>query len=338
MSHEIYENDKIITVGEKAWHGLDDNRLAASLDDVANEILNFEVHTAPMYYPNPLTGEMMPTEKKVTYRMLTTSNGQPQHLKLGEVGAQYEVFQNRDFIEALRPIEESGLTSVETAGTLCNSRKGWVMFKLNEIEPVPGDRYDMYLAAFNSFDGSTATGFVKTCVRIVCDNTWRQALNNKTAKILSARHTKNVKVNFTEIRDAISLATQESYVTEEKLRRLSQICVQSEDQILKVVKVVFSQDLETAAARGENEKTVKARKSRVIDDIVHLFHAGRGQDLEYVAGTGLALFNAITEFTNHVSGADRKNASTADSRLNSVLFGPAAKINDRAYDAILALA
>jgi hypothetical protein len=76
------------------------------------------------------------------------------------------------------------------------------------------------------------------------------------------------------------------------------------------------------------------RKPRMLDPIIHLFHNGIGHDLEGFKGTGLALWNAITEHNNHYSGSK----STYDSRVESVLFGAGSRINEKAESAILALA
>lgn len=335
MSHDKYENDTILTSGARAWHMLDENQPVVSFEEVKDRVHNYQVFEKPLIYFDDFTGQQVISDKKITYRVVTDKiSGLPKMIKLGEVGKNYTVLQPAEHMEILEPIAESGLVSVDTAGTLLNGTKGWVLFKLNEIEPVPGDRYDMYLMAYNSFDGSSLTGFCRTCVRVVCHNTWKQALNARAARILSTKHTRNVKSNLEEIREALSLASDESLVTEQKLKRLAEICVQSEEQILKVVKVVFTQkDTDNLESIIESK-----RKSRVEDDILNLYYNGKGQDIPGVEGTGLALFNAITEYTNHVSGSTRKNASTADSRLNSVLFGSAAKINDKAAEAILQLA
>jgi hypothetical protein len=48
MSHEITSADKVFTVGEQAWHGLDDNRKGPRLTaEEAKTYLNWRVKKVP---------------------------------------------------------------------------------------------------------------------------------------------------------------------------------------------------------------------------------------------------------------------------------------------------
>lgn len=311
---------------------LPESAAATTLDQVKDRILNFEVFESPLKQVNPITGELEEADHKMTYRI-----HENDFVKLGEVGYSYKILQNNEWVDNLRFIEESGKTQISTAGSILNGAKTWVLFKLLDIEPVPGDIYHCYLMAFNSHDGSTSVGYCATSVRVMCRNTWKKALDPQVARILAARHTVNVVSNLEIIRQGIDLLTNEFKATEEQLYNMAQLRVESEEQIQKVVKVVFDQthSIEQAIKKYDMTTLESMRKPRTLDDVINLFYHGKGQELESVKGTGLALFNAITEYTNHYSGNDRKDPSTPDSRLNSVLFGPGSTLNNRAAEAVV---
>lgn len=305
----------------------------SSLEEVKENILNFEVMEKPLTFKGLDDTTDILSDKKITYRVGTSLSGFPELIKLGEVGKNYQVLQNSKFVDDDKDIAESGLVTLSGAGFLSEGRKVFLQYKSTTIEPVPGDQYECFLLKFNSHDGSTLVGYSLTITRVVCLNTFQRAINAKSNRILACRHTKNMERNLDEIKEAIDLVNFDFVATEEKLKRLAEITIKSEEDIRKIVKVVFSQKKLENLVSEEDE-----RKPRVLDDIVHLFQYGKGQDIQGVKGTGLALFNAITEYTNHVSGTNRKNQSTPDSRLDSVLFGSSARINDKAMTEILQLA
>jgi hypothetical protein len=63
-----------------------------------------------------------------------------------------------------------------------------------------------------------------------------------------------------------------------------------------------------------------------------LFEEGIGNDIDGVAGSLWAAYNAVTEFTTHHRG------HSANSRLNSLWFGDSKKVNERALKAAMDLA
>lgn len=299
-----------------------------SLDDVLANTLGWEVMEKPMFYKDLDGSTDVLSDKKITYRVATSKEGQPELVKLGEVSNKYVVMQNEKFVNDDRDIYESGLLTLVGAGSLRQGSVVFMQYLVNSIEPVEGDKYNCYLMKFNSHDGSRAYGWCATSERVRCRNKFNAVLANKATQKLTARHTKNLHFAAAEIQESLDLVNGGFIATEEKLKRLAAITIESEEQIRKVVKVAFSQkDAEKALEDDE-------RKPRMLDPIIHLFHNGIGHDLDGFKGTGLALWNAITEHNNHYSGSK----STYDSRVESVLFGAGSRINEKAESAILALA
>ena len=242
MAHEIHENDTVLTVGARAWHGLDINQMSADLNEVKRIVFPWEPAELPLVAYHPLTGMPIPSGHKKIYRMVNQSIENPggDYYELGEVGTGYQLLTNSQMIDHVKPIFETGLLAVETAGSLFNGRKTWIMGKLTEYEPVPGDTRLGYVAFFNSHDGSTRAGWICTEVRIVCDNTRRLAMQSGVSKVLSVKHTSGLTVNLEKIRDAINLLHGGFSATQEQLKELARITISTEDQIKKIVKVAFS--------------------------------------------------------------------------------------------------
>ncbi len=107
MSHGIEETDKVFTVGEQAWHGLDHNRKGPRLTaEQAREYLNWEVKKVPAVYDDqPVPGAWF-TVRNDTDKVL------------GVVGDMYEVIQNEWLFKLLDPVAEKGACLFETGGSL----------------------------------------------------------------------------------------------------------------------------------------------------------------------------------------------------------------------------
>src|SRR5690606_6346119 len=67
--------------------------------------------------------------------------------------------------------------SIETAGSLGGGRKIWALANMGEQADVgKGDRIGGYLLAATACDGSMASEFIFTSVRVVCQNTLHMAV------------------------------------------------------------------------------------------------------------------------------------------------------------------
>src|SRR5512143_2061461 len=107
MSHEITATDTVFTVGEQAWHGLDDNRKGPRLTaEEAKAYLNWRVKKVPAKYAGrPVDGAFY------TVREDTDA-------VLGVVGSQYSVIQNGWLFKLLEPVVDQGACIYETGGSL----------------------------------------------------------------------------------------------------------------------------------------------------------------------------------------------------------------------------
>ncbi len=107
MSHEITDTDKVFTVGEQAWHGLDDNRKGPRLTaEEAKAYLNWRVKKVPATYEGKPVDGAFYTVREDTDAVL------------GVVGSQYSVIQNHWLFKLLEPVVDQGACIYETGGSL----------------------------------------------------------------------------------------------------------------------------------------------------------------------------------------------------------------------------
>jgi len=124
---------------------------------------------------------------------------------LGVVGETYHPIQNEANCELLNALVDESGAHFETAGSLYSGRQVFVTMKLPETMMLAGsDAHELYIAALNSHDGSTAFRFMVTPVRIVCANTQALAISQAKSSF-SIRHTETAKGRIAEARRALGL-------------------------------------------------------------------------------------------------------------------------------------
>lgn len=98
---------------------------------------------------------------------------------LGVVTDRYKVVQNEEAFSFADSLLGQGVR-YETAGSLQEGKKVWLLAKMPEKFKILGDEVTPYLVFFNSHNGPEAIKVAMTPVRVVCQNTLNLALN--TAK------------------------------------------------------------------------------------------------------------------------------------------------------------
>jgi hypothetical protein len=82
----------------------------------------------------------------------------------------------------------------------------------------------------------------------------------------------------------------------------------------------------------ENEPNPSTRMKNMIEEIMGLCEAGRGNNLPSVSGTFWTAYNGVTEYLGYQRGNSESN------RLNSLWFGDSANLNKHALETALAMA
>jgi len=251
--------------------------------------------------------------------------GQP----LGIVGNRYETFQNSDLVrtvydcgaEVFNP--ESGFShpwnNAKTLGTfgnvgggsLRNGERVFIQMELPELY-VGKSNVKRYITTTNSHDGSLALGFGTTNQVICCQNTFNIA-NRELAKI---RHTESMQFKIDEavksLRKVLTFENSQLEVFTEASGRSFE-----RNHIEDIVKAVFNVNMNADA------REISGRKKNQIAQLSRDIN----RSIDEQGETLWALFNGVTRYTNHSTGAKDKDYN--------LLFGNEAAINERAFNTMV---
>lgn len=297
---------------EKPWHGLGTMVMEAPTSARALELagLDWRVEQRPAQTVDGIElkgffANIRSTDQKV----------------LGVVTDKYRVVQNEDAFAFTDALLGEGVT-YETAGSLQEGRKVWLLAKLPHRYIISGDEITPYLVFSNSHDGTGAIRVAMTPVRVVCNNTLNLAL--ETAKrSWSAAHTGNLAGKMQDARQTLLYA--DNYMAElgKAFERLHRTKV-TDRQVLDYINCLFP----------ETEKLTPLQKkniSRMKEDLRVRFY--EAPDLKGTEKDGYRFINAVSDFATHA----KPIRETKNYREN--LFGRTVDGNaliDRAYDMMCA--
>lgn len=314
MAHAI---ESMFYVGETPWHGLGQKlgEAPTTAEAIKQAGLDWSVKTVPLF-----TAEGKPVPSQATIRETDGS-------VLGVVGQRYHVLQNEKAFEFFDPFVSSGLVNLETAGSLSDGKRVWILARIasgSDVGIVGDDAIRKFIMLSNSHDGTTSIRVGFTPVRIVCANTLAMAHNSESSALIRLRHTASAGQNLTNLREVMNLANQSFEATAEQFRTLARYDISAKD-LRAYVKTVLGH-----AATPDDQ--LSSRATNQIDQVEQLFSIGRGQDLPGVRGTVWAAYNAVTEYLTHAATDD------ADKRYSSLWFGGNAQRNTVALVEALKLA
>ncbi len=323
--------DEIIRMaysGSRPWHGKGaDLSEGADIETWKREAgLNFIVAKAPVRYaPDGLEGgTQVFADRFVTFRKDT---GTP----LGVVSDKYKIVQPAEIIDFYRKFVEAGSMTLETAGTLLDSRRVWGLARLDhEIKLPGGDVTRPYFLLTTSYDGETATIGTFTGVRVVCWNTlnmaYEQREGDKVKSIVSGfsiGHMSTFKPAQAQAQTENLIRAANEY--EARAQLLAQTGVNDDAMLRYFVGLVGKED-----QKGHMTKQSAAK----IDRLIALYRSGPGAQLASAKGTAFGLLNAVTRFVDH-EAPERKSGN---GRLVSAWYGAGKTLKNRAMSEALALA
>ncbi len=326
MAHEI---ESMFSVNEVPWHGL--GTVLDRPPTVAEAM-----RAAGLDWTVALRG--VRTEDGVEVPGARATVRESDGRVLGCVGTAYTPLQNAEAFDFFDPFVAAGEATLETAGSLREGSRIWVLAKLARDPSVivPGDEVNKFILLANAHDGSLTVrvGFVP--IRVVCANTLALAEAHRASKLLRVRHQKNVVASLAQIHDVINTANASFEATAEQYRYLAATDI-VEDDLKRYVKTVFAPRstamiVAPSVIEGELLDDEDESKSRVYDSVKRLFETGRGAQLPGVRGTLWAAYNAVTEYIGYERGQSQ------DTRVDSMWFRGGAKLNARALESALAMA
>lgn len=320
MSANINENSRVFTVGT-AWHGLGQvvESAVTALEAIKLAKLDYGVKMVDLFQGESLSGLLKVPDAKAIIREDTRN-------VLGITTQKYKIVQNTDAFSFFDVVVGEGQAIYHSAGALGLGEKIWMMAKLpNDIVINSEDKVEKYLLLSNSHDGKSSLRMYFTPVRVVCQNTLNLSMADAKNGI-SIRHTGNIKTKIDEARRVLGISIN-YYDQFEKITK------QMEEKVLTYneVESYFNNVLNV-----KDEQDVSTRKSNQKDELISLFHHGKGQKLGNKESLWKA-YNAVTEYVDHYRTVKNIDED-ATNKLNSIWFGSGAKLKDKAYnEAVLML-
>ena len=297
---------------EKPWHGLGTMVAEApnSKDALRLAGLNWKVLQEPVYTENEeliqgYKANVRDTDRKV----------------LGVVTDRYKVIQNEEAFAFTDTLLGEGVR-YETAGSLQEGRRVWMLARLPREFIIGGERISPYMVFSNTHDGSGAVKTALTPIRVVCNNTLNLAL--RTAKrSWSMIYTGDISGKIEEAKNTLLLADEYMTALGQEFEDLRKIKL-SEKQVLDYIKILLPMEENYSLLQKRGVEKLRAdMKMRYFD----------APDLKGVGNNGYRFVNAVSDFATH-STPRRKTANYKEN-----IFARTADGNpmiDRAYQLVKA--
>ena len=206
---------------------------------------------------------------------------------LGVVSDRYKIIQNREAFAFTDTLLGSGVR-YETAGSLQEGKRVWLLARLPREYIMAGERIAPYLVFSNSHDGSGAVRVALTPIRVVCNNTLNLALNT-ARRSWSMIHTGNIKDKMQEAKDTLFMAEEYMESLGEEFVRLRGQKV-TDDQVKEYVEQLLPMDKDATAVQEKN--TLRLR-----EDMLRRYYAA--PDLRGVGNNAYRFINAVSDFATH---------------------------------------
>jgi phage/plasmid-like protein (TIGR03299 family) len=318
MAHGLLANDTMFSVRQVPWHGL--GTVIENAPTIAEGIqlagLDWGVEMSDLTIKS--TGELS------EYRSIIR---QDINAELGIVGQRFHPLQNIDAFNFFDPFLENGLATLETAGSLFDGKKVWILAKIagTPVQIKGHDEIIRYVLLSNGHDGNTSVNVGFVPVRCVCNNTLSMALNSKASKLIKVKHTQNVKVNVQSVFDIMNLVNQEFEATEQQYRYLASQDINQSD-LEKYVKLIFGKEDKKLKLKEDDEMVIES--NRVVSKVLAMWD----QNKDVTPNNFWGAYNLVNTYLCHEDGRSQEG------RLNKMWFGESARKDKQALELALKMA
>ena len=306
MAHMIMETDQMFSVREKPWHYELTKEHTKIIQEAPNSRealvaagLDWNVVSMPVYQEN---GLLIPGYK--------ANVRDKDNMVLGIVSGRYKIVQNTEafeFTDSLIGETENGEVRYETAGSLYNGKKVWLLAKLPTTK-VLDDDVEPYLCFANSFDGSGAVQVCITGIRVVCQNTLNIALNTAKRK-WSTKHVGDMQSKLEEAKLCLRMADSYMANLDVEADRLANAKLY-EEEIEKILDEMFPVD----------DKTTERKKSNILQFKQNFWKAYDMPDITKFGSSAWRGVNAMSDVITHAAPA-RNTATYNENRWAKIMDG-----------------
>ena len=272
--------------------------------------LNWKVLQEPVY-----------TENKELIQGYKANVRDTDRKVLGVVTDRYKVIQHEEAFAFTDTLLGEGVR-YETAGSLQEGRRVWMLARLPREFIIGGERISPYMVFSNTHDGSGAVKTALTPIRVVCNNTLNLAL--RTAKrSWSMIHTGDISGKIEEAKNTLLLADEYMTALGQEFEDLRKIKL-SEKQVLDYIKILLPMEENYSLLQKRGVEKLRAdMKMRYFD----------APDLKGVGNNGYRFVNAVSDFATH-STPRRKTANYKENIFARTADGN--PVIDRAYQLVKA--
>ena len=323
MAHEILNHNGIAQAiygrGRPAWHNLGQVMPEYLSWDDALAVVDYEVECRGAFYA--AKGGMQSAPGQVVVGRW--QNGIERPLAL--VGDGYEPVQNRDAFAVCRL-----LGRIDTAGTLADGRRAWMLVHL-ESESFsigkPEDQIETYVLVSNAHDGKQAVRMALTTIRVVCANTEGAAISqakNSKKSYFAIPHTGNALPEVERVSKILIAAKAGVSATRDAFELIASRKLDGARRA-EIIERLFGW------AEADRDKEISERVKENRAETLKLIQSFLDLDPLADPSTGWGTFNALTAWSDH--GRTCRDDAT---RFESAHFGAGARFKARALKEIVA--
>lgn len=319
MSHAV---ETMFSVREVPWHGLGVilDAPPSSEEAIKQAGLDWGVEARDIFWQskmNPQRFVQVP-ERKMLVR---TKDESP----LSVVGRDYQVLQNLEAFQFFDPIVDAKIAAYETAGSLQDGRKIWILARINEDFQIGvGDVIRQYVLLCNGHDGNTGVMIQPTPIRVVCNNTLMASLG--AGMVQHIVHRGDLKAKMEQAADIIGFTTKRFQELKTQYLFMASKTITTEQRIDYLRALIPD-------VSSEASPRMRSRVAAQRDGILQLLDTGRSTALpNFDKGTVWAIYNCAVEFADWSLGSRSRDIG------NYQLFGQGALFKRRALDLAMKLA
>jgi phage/plasmid-like protein (TIGR03299 family) len=310
MAHDV---ETMFYTREAPWHGLG-NRVEHALS--SKEALQ----EAGLDWT--VIQKSIQTEDQLEIAGFKANIRESDNRVLGVVTDRYSIVQNHDAFGFTDQLLGEGVR-YETAGSLQNGKKVWLLARLPDNYMILGDRVSPYMVFSNSHDGSGSIKVAMTPIRVVCHNTLNLALGN-AKRIWTTIHTGNMKSKLDEAKKTLLLAEHYMDRLSAEMDRLNRIKI-SDQKVLEYINLLFPMSDNATPLQRRNVDLLRVDLNLRFD----------APDLSHVSKSGYRFINAVSDFATHAAPL-RETASFNENLFQRTYEGNA--LINRAYEMAIASA
>ena len=298
--------ESMFSVREKPWHYTQNPEVTKLIQEAPTSKdalhlagLDWNVVSASVYQEN---GLLIPGYK--------ANVRDKDNSVLGIVSSRYRVVQNKEafsFTDALIGDTEFGEVRYETAGSLCNGKKVWLLAKM-PTKKILDDDVEPYICFANSFDGSGAVQVCATPIRVVCANTMNLALNTAKRK-WSTKHVGDMQSKLEEAKLCLSLMDKYMINLDVEADRLANAKLH-EEEIEQILDEMFP----------VNDKTTERKKSNILQFKQNFWNAYDMPDIKKFKDSAWKAVNAMSDVITHAAPT-RNTATYNENRWGKIMDG-----------------